>query len=188
MSLRKRNEATVEDHCATQDLLAAVSDRAVVIASQLPDDASRVTVAAGAVRVEIDLGLRDQGRPAADAGTPGTPGALAGPASLAASGATAAPESSPGPADSATDAAESTKHVVRATGVGAFYRRPSPMEDEFVKEGDHVEVGDQIAIVEAMKLMIPVKSDASGTVIEFHVADGDPVEYEQPLMTLVREP
>jgi acetyl-CoA carboxylase biotin carboxyl carrier protein len=175
MSVRRQNEPAVEDQGTTEDVLAAVSDRAVAIASQLPDDASHVTVAAGEIQVEIALGLRDhggQGRDVPDA-----------PSRAPAASAPSAVELSAGPVET-----EPTKHVVRATAVGTFYRRPSPTEEEFVKEGDRVQLEDQIAIVEAMKLMIPVKSDASGIVIEFHVADGDPVEFEQPLMTLVREP
>lgn len=74
--------------------------------------------------------------------------------------------------------------VLRAETVGVFYRAPEPGAKPFVDEGDAVQPGQQIAIVEAMKLMIPVEADRAGTVLEVLVADGESVEHGQPLMKL----
>jgi acetyl-CoA carboxylase biotin carboxyl carrier protein len=74
--------------------------------------------------------------------------------------------------------------VVTAQVVGVFYRAPEPGAPPFVREGDVVDVGQQIAIIEAMKLMIPVETDAGGRVVEVLKADGAPVEYGEPLFTL----
>ncbi|WP_052914431.1 acetyl-CoA carboxylase biotin carboxyl carrier protein [Protofrankia coriariae] len=68
--------------------------------------------------------------------------------------------------------------------MGVFYRAPEPGAKPFVAEGDLITRGQQVAIIEAMKLMIPVEADASGRVLEILVADGTPVEHGQPLLTV----
>jgi acetyl-CoA carboxylase biotin carboxyl carrier protein len=68
--------------------------------------------------------------------------------------------------------------------VGVFYRAPEPGASPFVSEGAEVRPGQQVAIVEAMKLMIPVEAERAGRVTEFLVEDGTPVEHGQPLMLL----
>lgn len=68
--------------------------------------------------------------------------------------------------------------------VGTFYSSSSPGEPPFVQEGDHVEVGQTVGIVEAMKIMNEIDSDVSGRVIEILVENGQAVEYGQPLMLL----
>jgi acetyl-CoA carboxylase biotin carboxyl carrier protein len=68
--------------------------------------------------------------------------------------------------------------------VGTFYRAPEPDARPFVDVGDLVRVGDQVAIVEAMKLMNPVLADHAGRVQRILVEDGQPVEYGQPLFAL----
>ncbi|WP_018681635.1 acetyl-CoA carboxylase biotin carboxyl carrier protein [Actinokineospora enzanensis] len=75
-------------------------------------------------------------------------------------------------------------HVVTAPTVGVFYRSPSPGAEPFVSAGVTVSAGQQIGIVEAMKLMIPVEADRAGTVAEILVGDGDPVEFATPLLVL----
>jgi len=76
-------------------------------------------------------------------------------------------------------------HDVRAPMVGTFYRAPGPGEAPFVTEGAIVEPGQQIGILEAMKLMNPVEADRRGRVTEILVTDGTPVEYDQRLLVLV---
>lgn len=71
-----------------------------------------------------------------------------------------------------------------APSVGTFYRASGPGARPFVSEGDVIRVGQQVAIVEAMKLMLPVESDRAGRVVEVLRRDGDPVEYGEPLITL----
>lgn len=74
--------------------------------------------------------------------------------------------------------------VVHAPLVGTFYRAPSPDAGPFVEVGDKVEAGQQVAIVEAMKLMNAVAAEQSGRVVEVLVDDATPVEYGQPLFVL----
>jgi acetyl-CoA carboxylase biotin carboxyl carrier protein len=75
-------------------------------------------------------------------------------------------------------------HVIAAPVVGTFYRSPAPGSPPFVGVGDVVEPGQVIGIVEAMKLMNQVTADQPGRVVEVLVADGEAVEYEQPLIAL----
>ena len=72
-------------------------------------------------------------------------------------------------------------HLVKSPIVGTFYGSPSPGADAFVKVGAFVETGQTLCIVEAMKLMNEIESDASGEVIRVFVENGQPVEYGQPL-------
>jgi acetyl-CoA carboxylase biotin carboxyl carrier protein len=68
--------------------------------------------------------------------------------------------------------------------VGIFYRAPEPGAAPFVAEGDQVNPGQQVAIIEAMKLMIPVEADKPGRIASVLVPDGQSVEYGQPLFAL----
>jgi acetyl-CoA carboxylase biotin carboxyl carrier protein len=86
-------------------------------------------------------------------------------------------------ADEDTEAA-ADEHVVKAPIVGTFYRAPSPDADPFVEEGDSVEEGDVLCIIEAMKLMNEIECETSGTVKEILVEDAEPVEFDQPLFIL----
>ncbi|WP_424185761.1 acetyl-CoA carboxylase biotin carboxyl carrier protein [Actinokineospora sp. G85] len=74
--------------------------------------------------------------------------------------------------------------VLSAPTVGVFYRSPEPGAAPFVGPGDTVVVGQQVGIVEAMKLMIPVEAEAAGVVVEVLKDDGAAVEYGEPLITL----
>jgi acetyl-CoA carboxylase biotin carboxyl carrier protein len=76
---------------------------------------------------------------------------------------------------------EEELHVVVSPIVGTFYRSPSPTAESFVKLGDTVEAGKTLCIIEAMKLMNEIPSDASGIVAKIFVENGQPVEYGQPL-------
>jgi acetyl-CoA carboxylase biotin carboxyl carrier protein len=100
-------------------------------------------------------------------------GASAG-APAAAPAAAAAPE-----ADPYADA-----HVVKSPIVGTFYDAPSPDAEAFVKVGDTVSVGKVLCIVEAMKLMNEIESDAAGEVVKVFVKAGQPVEYGQALFAV----
>lgn len=66
--------------------------------------------------------------------------------------------------------------------VGTFYRAPSPDEPSFVEVGDRITVGQVVCIIEAMKVMNEIEAEVSGEVMEILVKNGDPVEYNQPLM------
>jgi acetyl-CoA carboxylase biotin carboxyl carrier protein len=91
-----------------------------------------------------------------------------------------------GPAERPAPPAErdSRLHHVTAPTVGVFYRSPEPGAPPFVEVGAVVGPGDQVAIVEAMKLFLPVESDNRGRVAAVLVQDGDSVEYGEPLIAL----
>jgi len=72
-------------------------------------------------------------------------------------------------------------HMVKSPIVGTFYGSPSPGSDAFVKIGAHVETGQVLCIVEAMKLMNEIEADAAGEVVRIFAENGQPVEYGQPL-------
>ncbi len=65
--------------------------------------------------------------------------------------------------------------------VGTFYTSPGPGVDSFVKPGQHVEIGQTVCIIEAMKLMNEIESDKSGKIVKILVKDSQPVEFGQPL-------
>jgi acetyl-CoA carboxylase biotin carboxyl carrier protein len=73
---------------------------------------------------------------------------------------------------------------VTAPAVGTFYRAPAPGAPPFVHPGDEVKQGQQIAILEAMKLMSSIIAEEAATVVEILVADDTPVEYGQPLFLM----
>lgn len=77
-----------------------------------------------------------------------------------------------------------TGETVKAATVGVFYRAPSPGAPPFVSEGDEIAPGQQVAIIEAMKLMLPVEADRGGRIAEVLVGDGEAVEFGQPLFRL----
>jgi acetyl-CoA carboxylase biotin carboxyl carrier protein len=72
-------------------------------------------------------------------------------------------------------------HLVKSPIVGTYYESPSPGSEAFVKVGSHVDMGETLCIVEAMKLMNEIESDATGEVVRIFVENGQPVEYGQPL-------
>ncbi|MER7420430.1 acetyl-CoA carboxylase biotin carboxyl carrier protein [Micromonospora peucetia] len=100
----------------------------------------------------------------------------------------------PAPAGAAPDAARPAtppaaaeppgRYAVRSPIVGTFYRAPEPGAAPFVAVGELVRPGQVIGIVEAMKLMNEVTADRGGRVAEVLAADGQPVEYDQPLVAL----
>jgi acetyl-CoA carboxylase biotin carboxyl carrier protein len=108
--------------------------------------------------------------------------AAAGPASPAPA-ATATPAPAPAP-EQADEPALPPGVGICAPIVGTFYRAPEPGATPFVTEGDQVRRGQQVGIVEAMKLMIPVEADAEGRVVAMHVADGASVEFGERLLTI----
>ncbi|CAH0991457.1 Biotin carboxyl carrier protein of acetyl-CoA carboxylase [Sinobacterium norvegicum] len=75
-------------------------------------------------------------------------------------------------------------HSVNSPMVGTFYRSPAPGASSFVEVGQQVKVGDIICIVEAMKMMNQIEADKAGTVQAILVDDGQPVEFDQPLVTI----
>ncbi len=159
-------------------------------------------------RPELKVRLKFSG---ADAGTPGASAAdlaqlarllSVGTATAAAPVLTVAPpalreESHPGlnsgPSTAAAHAAGSEAvdedaglHIVRSPLVGTFYDASSPGADPFVKIGDTVASGKVLCIVEAMKIMNEIESDAAGEIVKVYAKPGQPVEYGQHLFGVRR--
>ena len=103
--------------------------------------------------------------------------------SAQASASAAAPGSTPSPSAPAVDE-EASLHIVKSPIVGTFYESPSPGSPAFVQPGDHVENGQVLCIVEAMKLMNEIESDVAGEIVKRLVQSGQPVEYGQPLFAV----
>ncbi len=95
-----------------------------------------------------------------------------------------APSPSPAPEPESTPD-EPTGHIVRSPMVGSFYRAPSPTAAPFVEPGQVVRKGETVCIVEAMKMMNQIEADKDGTIGEILVENGQPVEFDQPLFTIV---
>jgi len=91
------------------------------------------------------------------------------------------------PTSSTTSAAENelNGHAIRSPMVGTYYSAPSPSAPSFIEVGQTIKAGDVICIVEAMKMMNQIEADKSGTVSAILIENGQPVEFDQPLITLV---
>ena len=76
-------------------------------------------------------------------------------------------------------------NVARWPMVGTFYRTPAPTSPAFVEIGQSVKKGDILCIVEAMKMMNHIEAETSGVIESILVENGQPVEYDQPLFTIV---
>jgi acetyl-CoA carboxylase biotin carboxyl carrier protein len=125
----------------------------------------RLRVEAGDYRIEIERGM-------------------AGGIAAAAPNPAAGSASAPATADGAVTPEADGRHAILAPLVGTFYRSPQPGAKPFVEEGDVVDEGQTVAIVEAMKLMNHVKADQGGRVAQIAATDGEWVEFEQVLMYL----
>ncbi len=79
---------------------------------------------------------------------------------------------------------EPTGYVVKSPMVGTFYRSSAPGSPSFVEVGSSVKEGDTLCIIEAMKLLNEIDSDASGVVTQILVENGQPVEFGQPLFVI----
>ncbi len=120
--------------------------------------------------------------------------AVAPPAAPAAAPVAAAPVTAapPAPTTVPTAAAEpapaaeppTSAHTVKSPMVGTFYRSASPGASPFVELGQSVNVGDVLCIVEAMKMMNQIEADKAGTIKAILVEDGEPVEFDQPMIAI----
>lgn len=103
----------------------------------------------------------------------------AAPAPVAAPAAPAAAPAAPAAAPE-----EVAGHKIRSPMVGTFYRSPSPEAKAFVEVGQTVKLGDALCIVEAMKMMNRIEADKAGVVKAILVNDGEPVEFDEPLIII----
>lgn len=95
------------------------------------------------------------------------------------------------PTEAATGSVKSTAtqalpdgHVVRSPMVGTFYASPNPDAPAFVKLGQTVKAGDTLGIIEAMKMFNPIEADVDGTVVAILVANGKPLEFDEPMFVI----
>ncbi|HDN9013882.1 TPA: acetyl-CoA carboxylase biotin carboxyl carrier protein [Aeromonas salmonicida] len=82
------------------------------------------------------------------------------------------------------DAATPSGHLMRSPMVGSFYRSSSPEAKPFAEVGQHVNVGDTLCIVEAMKMMNQIESDKTGVIKAILVENGQAVEFDEPLFII----
>ena len=75
-------------------------------------------------------------------------------------------------------------HVAKSPMVGTFYRASSPGAKSFVEVGSVVKEGDAICIIEAMKILNEIEADASGTITQILVDNGQAVEFGQPMFVI----
>ncbi len=75
-------------------------------------------------------------------------------------------------------------HIVKSPIVGTYYGSPSPGAAPFVSPGDKVEKGQVVCVVEAMKLMNEIESDAAGVIVKCFITNGQPIEFGQPLFSI----
>ena len=112
---------------------------------------------------------------------PPAPVAMAAPMVAAAPAAPAAAPSAPAAAAAPMLPAG---EVVKSPMVGTVYMQPQPGSPPFVRTGDRVEEGQTLLLLEAMKTMNPIPAPKSGVLVEFLVADGQPVEFGEPLLVI----
>ncbi|RDB44437.1 acetyl-CoA carboxylase biotin carboxyl carrier protein [Halomonas sp. DQ26W] len=75
-------------------------------------------------------------------------------------------------------------HALTSPMVGTFYRSPAPGSKPFVEIGSSVKKGETVCIVEAMKMMNQIEADCDGVVEAILVEDGEPVEFDQPMLVI----
>ena len=163
--------AGAADGGATSGEERSLHEEVVDLARALPGSLRRLTVRSGDRAVEIEW--------ATDV-VLAAPTAVPAPGTLQAVVAVPAAEPEAG---TEPEVPEGTV-AVRAPLVGTFYVAPSPGAEPFVRDGDEVEAGQTLGIVEAMKLMNPIVADTAGVVAEVRVGDAESVEYDQVLFLL----
>ncbi|MEV4711468.1 acetyl-CoA carboxylase biotin carboxyl carrier protein [Micromonospora sp. NPDC049374] len=157
-------------HPAADAALAELRRHAQQFIAELTDPVRRLRLRLGDAELEVEWDRSVGPDPVVPSGTTG-PGV-------------AAPRPPVGPAEAPPPATPATRISVRSPMVGTFYRSPQPGAAPFVAVGDLVRPGQVVGIVEAMKLMNEIVADRPGRVVEVLVPDGQPVEYDQPLVAL----
>jgi acetyl-CoA carboxylase biotin carboxyl carrier protein len=157
------NEPPKRSPAKNQELIRAVWDEARDLVKRLEGSTvQRFSVEAGDTKIEIE---RRTGVVVADAGTAG--------------GTVTTTTTTDGAGEAPADG-----HPIKAPLVGTFYRASQPGAPPFVNEGDTVDAGQTVGIVEAMKLMNQVQADVGGKVAKILAEDGQWVEFEQTLMLI----
>ena len=143
--------------------LAAVLDETQLTEIEVEDGERRIRVARKAAAQQV-----------VQAAAPVAAAPMAAPASAAA----------PAEAPAAASAAPSTANAVKSPMVGTAYLAANPEAPAFVSVGAKVKAGDTLLIIEAMKTMNPITAPAAGTVTAILVENGQPVEFDQPLVVV----
>jgi acetyl-CoA carboxylase biotin carboxyl carrier protein len=156
-----------------RSVLELVRGNAVQLLAALPHPPSALRIHAGGVVVEAEWAAATP-QPTNGGATVPINGAIGG----------AAQESPAAGAGAPAGGTRAEWHTLRAPAVGVFYRTPEPGAKPFADVGDRVTAGQQVAIVEIMKLMVPVHADVSGTIVEVLKENGEHVEYDEALFAL----
>jgi acetyl-CoA carboxylase biotin carboxyl carrier protein len=163
------------------DLVAGLAAEASALIDRLPGPLRRVRVQLGEAEVEVEWAVPERAPEPSPYPQPAFPSVVPGGEWLA--------PPQPQPTSPAGEDKEngpiSGGFVVEAPVVGVFYRSPSPDEPPFVELGEQVEVGQQLGIIEAMKLMNPIQADVAGVLAMVHVETGQGVEFGQPLFEIL---
>jgi acetyl-CoA carboxylase biotin carboxyl carrier protein len=157
---------------STEDTLEVIRRVATTLMADAPGHPTRLRIRAGDASLELSW----------EAAAAGPPAAVRHDRAPVDQEPTAHRESAAPRAEDG--AADEDKHTLRADTLGTFYRSPEPGARPFVVEGDHITAGQQIALIEAMKLMIPVEADRGGRIVEILKPDAAPVEYGEPLFVI----
>ncbi len=152
---------------------------AMKIDSKLVRELADMLAETGLTEIEVEDGDRKI-RVSRGGAVAAAPAPLAAP--VAAPAAPAAPAAAETPA--AEEASPDLANAVKSPMVGTAYLASEPGADPFIKVGDSVKAGDTILIVEAMKVMNPIASTKDGTVKQILIDNGQPVEYDQPLVVI----
>jgi acetyl-CoA carboxylase biotin carboxyl carrier protein len=116
----------------------------------------------------------------------GVPAAAYAPQPMLAAPLAAAPAAAPAAAAAAVVVDEPIAgHTINSPMVGSFYASPAPESPAFVSVGQTVSPGDVLCIIEAMKMMNQIEADKAGVIGAVLVEDGDPIEFDQPLFTII---
>jgi acetyl-CoA carboxylase biotin carboxyl carrier protein len=132
---------------------------------------------------ELEINEGDESVRISRGGTAVTYAAAPAPAPVVAA---PAPVASAAAAETAAPESEEIKgHVVKSPMVGTFYASPAPGSPAFVSVGQTVAAGDVICIIEAMKMMNQIEADKAGTIDAILIEDGEAVEFDQPIVTII---
>jgi acetyl-CoA carboxylase biotin carboxyl carrier protein len=156
-----------DDAADTAARLAQVRQQVVELLAWLDRPPSNLRVEAAGVTVDIAW-TAEPAAPAVQTVPVGQAVPVAVPAAVA-----PAPEATP-----------DTAEYLRASAVGVFYHAREPGAEPFVSVGSQVVAGQQIGVIEAMKLMIPVEADRAGTVTAVVKGNGESVEFDEPLFAI----
>jgi acetyl-CoA carboxylase biotin carboxyl carrier protein len=135
-------------------------------------DITELQIERGDARLYIKRGLP---APASNGAPPATTTTIVAPAALA-------PASAQPVVSVESDHLLPGQSAISAPMVGTYYASPSPKDKPYVEEGDIIQTGDRVGIIEAMKMMNEIESEVSGRVVRILVKNAQPVEYGQPLM------